>query len=180
MDRKSFIKKSAIALGLACVPGITDSKQQHSTPSKSSLNPKIIREGEGNILNVIGDLQMHKISGKDTDNQIVEWVNDVDPGIGIPPHVHTREDEIFRVLKGKVELLVGDQITILEAGDIAYAPKNVVHSWKIIGNEKASMCTSAFPAGIEDMFEELGQLPPGPPDFEKVTAVCGRYGIQFV
>jgi len=37
-----------------------------------------------------------------------------------------------------------------------------------------------FPAGIEDMFEELGALPPGPPDFPKVAEICGRYGVKFV
>jgi len=115
---------------------------------------------------------MHKISGKDTDNQIVEWVNDVAPGVGIPPHIHTKEDEIFRVLKGKVEIMVGEKTTVLESGDVAFAPKNVVHSWKIVGEGNASMSTSAFPAGIEIMFAELGELPPGPPDFEKVAEIC--------
>lgn len=118
--------------------------------------------------------------GKDTNNQIVEWVNEVAPGVGIPPHIHTKEDEIFRVIKGQVELMVGNQSTILNEGDIAFAPKNVVHSWKIVGTEKASMSTSAFPAGIEHMFEELGKLPPGPPNFEKVAEICGKHGIRFV
>lgn len=76
--------------------------------------------------------------------------------------------------------MVGGKTTVLEAGDVAFAPKNVVHSWKIVGTEKASMSTSAFPAGIEVMFGELGELPPGPPDFEKVAEICGRFGIRFV
>ena len=181
MDRKSFLKKTGIALGITMIPGITLGKNTFNNLSKSNiLKPKIVRNDQGNILNVIGDLQTHKISGKDTNNQIVEWVNDVAPGTGIPPHIHTKEDEIFRVIKGKVEIMVGGETTILEQGDVAFAPKNVVHSWKIIGNEQASMCTSAFPAGIEIMFEELATLPPGPPDFKKVSEICGRFGIKFV
>lgn len=181
MDRKSFIKKSGIAIGLVCMPGIVQSRTTSSNAEPShEIKPKIVRDDQGEILNVIGDLQIHKISGKDTSNQIVEWVNDVAPGVGIPPHIHTNEDEIFRILKGKVEIMIGDETTILEPGDVAYAPKNIVHSWKIVGTEKASMCTSAFPAGIEHMFAELGKLPPGPPDFEKLTEICGRYGVKFV
>jgi len=42
------------------------------------------------------------------------------------------------------------------------------------------MCTSAFPAGIEEMFAELNELPPGKPDFEVVAEICGKYGISFV
>jgi hypothetical protein len=36
-----------------------------------------------------------------------------------------------------------------------------------------------FPAGLENMFEELDKLPEGPPDFN-VAEICERYGIQFV
>ncbi|MBT8324386.1 MAG: cupin domain-containing protein [Winogradskyella sp.] len=181
MNRKSFLKKSGMAIGLAFIPTMANSEPFLDRPIKAKdLKPKIVKNDEGHLLNVIGDLQVHKISGEDTNNQIVEWVNDVAPGIGIPPHVHTKEDEIFRVLKGKVEMMVGGKTTILESGDIAFAPKNVVHAWKIVGEENASMCTSAFPAGIEDMFAELGELPPGPPDFPKVAEICGRYGISFV
>ena len=180
MDRKTFLKTTSIAMGLACVPAIAASKSKLINSLSDKLDPKIVGDGDGQVLNVIGDIQMHKLSGKDTNNQMVEWVNDVAPGVGIPPHIHTKEDEIFRVIKGKVELMVGGKTTVLEAGDVAFAPKNIVHSWKIVGNENASMSTSAFPAGIEVMFAELGELPAGPPDFAKVAEICGRYGISFV
>lgn len=170
-----------MAIGLACMPSLAQSTNiTTGLEATNDLKPKIVKNDKGNLLNVIGDLQLHKISGADTNNQIAEWVNDVAPGVGIPPHIHTKEDEIFRVLKGKVEMMVGGETILLEAGDIAFAPKNVVHAWKIIGTENASMCTSAFPAGIEVMFVELGKLPPGPPDFDKVAEICGRYGISFV
>lgn len=181
MDRKSFIKKSSIGLGLALVPNLATT-QGNRTKKKvpTDMKPKIVREAEGSVLNVIGDIQKHKLVGSDTNGQIAEWVNDVKPGVGIPPHVHTKEDEIFRVLKGQVEIMVGDTTTVLKPGDTAFAPRDIVHSWKVVGTENASMCTTAFPAGIETMFEELGKLPPGPPNFEKVAEICGRYGINFV
>lgn len=182
MDRKKFVQTSGMILSSALIPGILKS-QTSNIKDHRSLNetlPKIIKNNEGNILNVIGDIQTHKLAGSDTNNQIVEWVNEVEPGVGIPPHIHTKEDEIFRVLKGEVEIRVGDKITILKKGDIAFAPKNVAHAWKVIGTEKASMSTSAFPAGMEHMFSELGKLPPGPPDFAKVSQICAEYGITFV
>jgi quercetin dioxygenase-like cupin family protein len=181
MDRKRFITASGLGISLALIPGIV--KSQNACSNKSNWinsEPKIVKEEEGNIINVIGDIQTHKLAGSDTGNQIVEWVNEVGPGVGIPPHIHTKEDEIFRVLKGEIEIMVGDNTTILKEGDIAFAPKNVVHSWRIVGTEKASMCTSAFPAGIEHMFTELDKLPPGPPNFEKVSKICQKYGISFV
>ncbi len=181
MDRKKFIQTSGSGLLLALVPGIASCKQiSEKTEPVKKLNPKIIKDKEGEVLNVIGDIQTHKLVGSDTNNQIVEWVDDVEPGVGIPPHIHTREDEIFRVIKGQVEITVDGKSTVLEAGDTAFAPKNIPHSWKVVGTEKAKMITSAFPAGIEIMFKELAKLPSGPPDFEKVAKICGNHGISFL
>lgn len=181
MNRKNFITTTGIGFGLALIPGIiqgkpTTGKKEETKP----VRPKIVKNSEGNVLNVIGDIQTHKLIGSDTGNQIVEWVDDVEPGVGIPPHIHSKEDEIFRVIKGQVEIMVDGKITVLNEGDIAFAPKEIPHSWKVIGTKKARMITSAFPAGIEKMFSELAKLPEGPPDFEKVTEICGKHGIRFI
>jgi len=179
MNRKIFLRNSGMGIAATLMGGmagtVLDLQQTHR-----SSDPKIIREGEGKVLNVIGDIQTHKLLGADTGNQIVEWVDNVEPGVGIPPHYHTREDEIFRVIWGQIEIMIDGETTVLEAGDTAFAPKNIPHAWKVVGTEKARMITSAFPSGIEHMFEELAELPAGPPDFEKVSGICGRYGVKFV
>ena len=181
MNRKKFIKSSSLGVGLTLLPGIMlGQPKQFSNTNSIENNPKVMKDTDGDVLNVIGDIQTHKLLGRDTNNQIVEWVDNVEPGAGIPPHIHTKEDEIFRVVKGEVELTVNGEAVVLKEGDIAFAPKGVSHSWKIIGKEKAKMITSAFPAGIEFMFQELAKLPEGPPNFEKVAEICGRHGISFV
>jgi quercetin dioxygenase-like cupin family protein len=181
MDRKKFLKTSGIGLGLALVPGLAQCQSAIGDGDYSDkLEPKIIKDEEGNVLNVIGNIQTHKLVGSETGNQIVEWVDNVDPGVGIPPHIHTREDEIFRVIIGQVEIKVDGETTILNQGDMAYAPKKIPHSWKVVGTKKAKMITSTFPAGIEHMFGELSELPPGPPAFAKVAEICAKQGITFV
>ncbi|MFI1770390.1 cupin domain-containing protein [Thalassobellus citreus] len=181
MDRKKFLKTSGIGLGLALIPSIIQCQNPKTNKlNKTHAQPKIVKDSDGDILNVIGDIQTHKILGSDTENQIVEWVDNVEPGVGIPPHIHTKEDEIFRVIKGQIEIMVDGKTTILNEGDIAFAPKEIPHSWKVIGTEKAKMITSAFPAGIEHMFKELAKLPDGPPNFDKVAEICAKHGISFV
>ena len=181
MDRKKFLRASGIGLGFALVPGLVQCQSSTGDGDYSDkLEPKIILDEEGNVLNVLGDIQTHKLVGSETGNQIVEWVSDVEPGVGIHPHIHTREDEIFRVITGQIEIMVDGKTTVLNEGDVAYAPKNIPHSWTVVGTEKAQMITSAFPAGIEQMFGELSELPEGPPDFEKVAAICAKQGITFV
>ena len=177
MKRKEFIRSTALGVGvLSFAPG-----QARENPENiSSSTPKIVRNDEGQKLNVIGDNQNIKLTGEDTNGQftLIEQLND--PGIGIPPHVHENEDEVFQVLSGEVEMTVGENSVILKAGDLIFCPRGIPHSWKVIGNQKARAMLSIFPAGLEKMFEELSQLPPGPPDLEKVGEICGKYNLRFV
>jgi len=178
MNRHSFIKLSAVAS--TAVFSIPAALLANTKRVLSRINPKIVRSNEGKVLNVIGDMQTFKLTGKDTNGLFTLIEEENEPGTGIPPHVHENEDEVFKVIEGEMELTVGDKTTILKKGDLAFGPRGIPHSWKIIGNSKAKVILSVFPAGIEDMFEELGALTPGPPDFPKVAEICGRYGIKFI
>jgi len=179
MNRKKFLKTSLLtSTAFASFPAMATIKTGEKEPK--SADPKIVRAQEGKKVNVIGDQQTFKLTGEDTDGQftLIEEVNP--PGTMIPPHVHTKEDEVFKVLEGELEVTVGDKTMVLKAGDLAFAPRNVPHSWKVVGEKDCKTILSAFPAGIEIMFEELGGLPPGKPDFPKVAEICGRYGITFL
>jgi len=179
MKRKDFIKHSMwVGATAFTLPALGNPLNKKT--SEETLDPKIIRNDEGKTINFLGDIQTFKLTGKDTNGlfTLIEEYNT--PGTMIPPHVHTKEDEIFKVLEGELELTVGDNTTVLKAGDLAFGPRNVPHSWKVIGDKNAKVILSVFPAGIENMFEELGALPPGPPDMEKVMEICARQGISFL
>ncbi|QBA63123.1 cupin domain-containing protein [Muriicola soli] len=180
MDRKSFLTRLGGTAAVVLFPSNAVTAAIGHSPLKNKVKEKIITADEGAELMVLGNPQKHKVVGIDTDDQIFEWVDNLAPGSGIPPHIHTREDEIFRVLKGKVEIMVDNKSTILKEGDMAFAPKNIVHSWKVVGEEEAQMWVSAFPAGMEHMFQELSQMPEGKPDFDEVASICANYGITFV
>ena len=181
MDRKRFLTQLGGTGLVALWPlGSAHAFFKNNILSKIAPKAKIIRKDEGATLRIFGNLQRQKVVGSDTENKIFEWVDELEPGSAIAPHVHTKEDEIFRVLQGQVELMVGDKTTQLKAGDMAFAPKNLVHSWKVVGDQMAKMQVSAFPSGMEHMFYELNELPPGPPDFGKVSQICETYGIRFL
>ena len=141
MKRLDFLQSlgwTAIIGGSKMMKGLTTS------PERELMNqPKIIRSDEGQRLNVIGDIQTIKLSGKDTGGQFTLIEEENIPGTMIPLHVHSKEDEVFKVLKGQMELTVGDETTILNAGDIGFGPRGVPHSWKIVGSEKAKVISLA-------------------------------------
>lgn len=141
---------------------------------------KIIVSGEGLAQNVLGDIQTIKLTGKDTNRMFTIVENDNAPGVGIPMHVHENEDEVFRILQGEIEFIVGGETRMLKAGDTIFLPRLVPHAFKVVGERNAKAIVTVIPSGIEDMFEQLSQLPAGLPDPEKVFGICSRFGIKFV
>ena len=78
-----------------------------------------------------------------------------------------------------MEFNVGGKKSLLKKGDMIFLPRGIPHSWKVVGTTNAKTYLDIFSAGLENMFEELNQLPSGPPDFSKVAEICGRYGVVF-
>ena len=57
------------------------------------------------------------LSGADTGGAYCLLEVSAAPGISVPRHTHTREDEAYFVLAGELEVTVGDRVFVLHAGD---------------------------------------------------------------
>jgi quercetin dioxygenase-like cupin family protein len=179
MNRNEFLKTAASgALVASFFPASLAAFAKNAKTAPASI--KIIRDGEGQKVNVIGDNMTFKLRGSETNGRFVLIEQNNEPGTGIPTHVHENEDEVFRILEGTVEFETAGKRETLRAGDVIFCPRGVPHNWKVNGTKKAKVDLSFFPAGLEYMFDELGSLPEGPPDMGKVTEICGRYGIRFI
>ena len=69
----------------------------------------------------------------------------MDPNSYHPMHAHPNVGELYFVLKGRVELTVGDRTEWLEPGTAVYTPKDVPHCART-GEEGASILV-VFPEG---------------------------------
>ncbi len=101
------------------------------------------------------------------------------PGSGIPPHVHTREDEAFVVLEGEIEFRLGDRAVRGGPGFTAYGPRDRAHAYRNGGSTTARMLVTVVPAGIESMFAEIAAVPPAEMGPQRLTQIVARYGISF-
>ncbi len=141
----------------------------------------LVSDDEGKQFNLMGMPTIAKVTGEQTGGAWCLAEQIVPPGLGVPPHVHSEEDEIFFVLEGEVEFLAGDQKVIARAGDIVNAPRDIPHAYKAVGNTEARIRYMAMPAGIEAMFSEMAEWPADePPNPEKLGELCGRFGIRFL
>jgi len=179
MKRSTFLKASGGLIAGLSLPS-QFSAHAESTDLNFEGTPKIIKDGDGTFYNVLGDRMRVKLNAADTNGLFTLIEEEHDPGTQIPMHVHRNEDEVFRVLEGAVEFTIGDETMVLGPGDTGFAPRNIPHTWKNVGDKKAKVIMSVFPAGLEAMFAELDALPPGPPDFPKVAGICAQYGVEFL
>ena len=144
------------------------------------MHHRVVTAEEARQLTVIGDNQSIRLTGEDTNGAytLIEQFNEA--GVGVPPHVHTNEDETFHVAEGQVTFQVKDQTIVADAGTTVHVARGVPHSFTVTGEGKSRVLLIISPPGLEAMFEELHALPPGPPDMQELTGICERYGISFV
>jgi quercetin dioxygenase-like cupin family protein len=105
------------------------------------------------------------LDGASTNGQLMVGRFDVSEGEAPPYHKHTREDEVFLLIKGTALVWVDDQQSELSEGGIVFLPKDIPHAYRIT-SKKADLLMINTPAGIEGMFRETGRdksttRPPG-------------------
>ena len=79
---------------------------------------------------------------------ISEWI--LAPGQGgVGAHAHAANDEVFYVLEGRPELLVGDAWTGFETGAFIRVPAGVTHDFRNLTDRPARLLNVYVPGGFE-------------------------------
>ena len=138
---------------------------------QTQMQPGIARANEGTRHNVFGHSIIFKHSTEELGGNALVWEIISPPGTMVPPHVHATEDEFIYVQDGEYEVMVGSTVYHANPGDLIKMPKGVPHGIQQVGNKPTRTLWTVTPAGkMEDLFVQLGKLPPGPPD----PAVVGK------
>jgi quercetin dioxygenase-like cupin family protein len=73
------------------------------------------------------------------------------PGTEPPPHVHSREDELFYVLEGEFDVYVGEEVFSGKAGGCIFLPRFKPHAF-IIRSPRLRLLILFAPGGLEEAF----------------------------
>jgi quercetin dioxygenase-like cupin family protein len=92
------------------------------------------------------------------------------PGDQAPAHVHQRCDEAFCVLRGRLEVLLGDERRILATGEFVTVPAGTVHTFATVDDDGAEILCVMTPE-VDDLIAALHRAPS---DEERAT-VWARY-----
>jgi quercetin dioxygenase-like cupin family protein len=101
--------------------------------------------------------------------------------LGAPLHTHRNEDEHSYVISGRMGAIVGDDTLEAQPGDLVVKPRGVPHAFWNASDDVTVVLETISPGGFEEYFAELAPLFPqqGAPDFEAMTAVQARYGLEM-
>ncbi|MGI8910825.1 MAG: quercetin 2,3-dioxygenase [Rubrobacteraceae bacterium] len=107
-----------------------------------------------------------------------------------PRHVHSREDEAFHVLEGRITFYIGDETYEGTPGTFVFAPRGIAHSYTF-DTDVIRMLVFVTPGGFEEFFRDARlsepakapELPPPseePLDVPALAAAMEQHGIEIV
>jgi mannose-6-phosphate isomerase-like protein (cupin superfamily) len=135
---------------------------------------------EGHKIAAIGLGITMKTDGKSTHDAYSMFEYTVPPQTDGPPaHRHTREDESFILLAGRLDVHLGGEDFVLAHGDYLYLPRNVIHTFRNPYAEESRVISVVSPAGLEGYYQALAELPPGPKDISLIKGIMADFGIEM-
>jgi quercetin dioxygenase-like cupin family protein len=102
----------------------------------------------------------------------------VPPGVSLPPHTHSYEDEIFMALEGDFEIFEDGAWKPMEIDEAVFSARGTSHSYRNVGKEAGRIASMYAPAGIEQLYEDLDGLAL-PKDAKKIQVVFADYGLTL-
>lgn len=140
------------------------------------MEPRFLPPNSGELVTVMGVRHRVLATAEQTGGAYTLLKLSIPKDAGIPAHVHTHEDELFHVLEGSAEFLVGAEKVDARAGATIVGPRGKPHAYKATSNEPCRMIIVVTPGGFEQF---LGKLK-GAKGPAEIVAIAGRHGITFV
>lgn len=100
-----------------------------------------------------------QIDPRNTDSSHLSMGNqDIPPGVGIPVHLHEKEEEILFFHEGTGELEVEGEKFPIQPGMSVFFPPNIRHSLRNTGENPLKMLWIFSPPGYENVFRQMAGL----------------------
>ena len=137
-----------------------------------------------------GNLTTNLAEKKDTNGAFFLVEAMLAPGTEPPPHLHTREDELFYVLEGEFDVYVGKDAFKVKGGECVFLPRSKPHAF-VIRSPRLHVLALFTPAGLEEAFRGMStpaqrlELPTGAVtystgDLKQTAQRLSEYGAHFL
>lgn len=152
------------------------------------LDPVAVVTGAGEARWWFGALAEIKATAADTGGQLTLVEVTCPPSYQGARHVHHNEDEAFWVLEGDMTLEVGGKHTEMRAGDYAFGPRDIPHSFTT-GDAGCRVLFILTPGGFEGLImatsvpAEARTVPPPSdemPDIARLQGIVAQFGGEIL
>ena len=144
-----------------------------------AAQPVFVPPHTGRKLDFLG--VTHKLTSQPTGGAYYLFESVFEPGAGNSLHVHRREDEVGCVLEGALEIRVGDQIVVVEAGSVAHLPKSIPYSIRNPLTTTSHYLFMTIPGGLDQWFDALeAARQAGTLDEALYRKLSMEYGIEWL
>ncbi|BDI30867.1 hypothetical protein CCAX7_29180 [Capsulimonas corticalis] len=159
----------------------------HMIETDTSLGAYLIPGGMGQFFDFGDHRGRVKVSAQATAGAFLFCEVEVDRGGGVPPHIHSREDETFYILEGRFAFQIGNETVIANPGDTVFAPRRVAHAWYCVseGGGRATLLITPG-ANFEEFAGALADLNIVPKkammgeEASQFIRLSARYGIEML
>ena len=157
-----------------------------SSPSKAFKRTKSLQTSAWYMAN----LTTYLVEKKDGNGDFALIEAIMEPGNEPPPHVHSREDELYYILEGEVDVYVGEEAFKVQTGECVFFPKLKAHAF-VIRSSRIRLLLIITPGGLEEAFRSMASPaesldpPVGMPtysttDLKKTAQRFTEYGVRFL
>jgi mannose-6-phosphate isomerase-like protein (cupin superfamily) len=98
-------------------------------------------------------------------------------GAGPPPHAHGW-DEAYFVLDGQLEVMMGDRVVRVSAGELAHVPRGTFHCFRILTPQAKFLSINSH-RGAAELFTDIDRETGGAMDIPKLVSVITRHGLTM-
>ena len=141
--------------------------------------------GQGTPIWFLGALSYIKLSSEESGGTLSIIEDHLPPGRATPYHVHHHDDETFYIREGTATFFSGTEKFQATAGAVIFLPKNIPHGFR--ADTAAHILIVTTPSGFDRFVVEAGEPapsltlpPPSMPDFEKLTRLATKYGMDIL
>jgi mannose-6-phosphate isomerase-like protein (cupin superfamily) len=151
------------------------------TPSPTPSILVIPPEG-GQARSAFGSTALFKLEGRHTGGALCLAIATTPAGVGPPPHVHRRDDELFVVVEGELSFLTGTGWVAAPQGSVVFVPRGVPHTFRNSGPTPSRHLVLNLPSGFDEFYARCGEVQSGggPPDVARLRAIAEEYGYEFL
>ncbi|MGW3987231.1 cupin domain-containing protein [Streptomyces sp. NPDC004830] len=155
---------------------------QQQTPPARDFPPVLTRAAEAEQTRDPSSVMTLLADSADTGGRLTSYRSTFAEGaVGAPAHLHTEAAELFFVLDGALQVLVGEEITVLRAGDFLLVPPHTPHAFAAAPGETADVLFVFTPgAGRFDYLRLLGRVMRGEAAPEEIAASSERFDNHYV